>query len=167
MSSKWWRSYNSSSINELRLVDTFSHNNMWIGIHNYCNWHGTDWKILSVLSMSISAFVSLVSILELFKTSWVGFISEILLHKYSISRPFFISLVLLVLSICHLFVALTIPGSFYITSIMIGMCFGLDWPLMFSIIFELFDLHHFAILYNIVVSASPLGAYLLFVRIGG
>ena len=96
-----------------------------------------------------------------------GFISEILLHKYSIPRPFLLSLVLLVASIGHLLVASGLPGSLYMASILIGMCFGAQWPLLFSIISELFGLHHFAILYNIGASASPLGAYLFSVRVAG
>lgn len=124
-------------------------------------------KSLRYSSLSISTFVSLLSIWNFLGRVGAGFISEILLHKYSIPRPFLLSLVLLVASVGHLLVASALPGSLYMASILIGMCFGAQWPLMFSIISELFGLRHFAILYNIGASASPLGAYLFSVRVAG
>lgn len=124
-------------------------------------------KSLRYSSLSISTFVSLLSIWNFLGRVAAGFISEILLHKYSIPRPFLLSLVLLVASIGHLLVASGLPGSLYMASILIGMCFGAQWPLLFSIISELFGLRHFAILYNIGASASPLGAYLFSVRVAG
>eukprot|EP00253_Pinus_taeda_P031851 PITA_31851 len=124
-------------------------------------------KSLRYSSLSISTFVSLLSIWNFLGRVGAGFISEILLHKYSIPRPFLLSLVLLVASIGHLLVASGIPGSLYMASILIGMCFGAQWPLMFSVISELFGLRHFAILYNIGASASPLGAYLFSVSVAG
>jgi len=124
-------------------------------------------KSLRYSSLSISTFVSLLSIWNFLGRVGAGFISEILLHRYSIPRPFLLSLVLLVASVGHLLVAWALPGSLYMASILIGMCFGAQWPLMFSIISELFGLRHFAILYNIGASASPLGAYLFSVRVAG
>ena len=124
-------------------------------------------KSLRYSSLSISTFVSLLSIWNFLGRVGAGFISEILLHRYSIPRPFLLSLVLLVASVGHLLVASALPGSLYMASILIGMCFGAQWPLLFSIISELFGLRHFAILYNIGASASPLGAYLFSVRVAG
>jgi len=124
-------------------------------------------KSLGYSSLSISTFVSLLSIWNFLGRVGAGFISEILLHKYSIPRPFLLSLILLVASVGHLLVASALPGSLYIASILIGMSFGAQWPLIFSIISELFGLRHFAILYNIGASASPLGAYLFSVRVAG
>lgn len=124
-------------------------------------------KSLRYSSLSIGTFVSLLSIWNFLGRVGAGFISEILVHKYSIPRPFLLSLVLLVASIGHLLIASALPGSLYMASILIGMCFGAQWPLIFSIISELFGLRHFAILYNIGASASPLGAYLFSVRVAG
>jgi len=124
-------------------------------------------KSLRYSSLSISTFVSLLSIWNFLGRVGAGCISEILLHKYSVPRPFWLSLVLLVASTGHLLIASAVPGSLYMASIIIGMCFGAQWPLMFSIISELFGLRPFAILYNIGASASPLGAYLFSVRVAG
>ncbi|GLJ46980.1 hypothetical protein SUGI_0991660 [Cryptomeria japonica] len=124
-------------------------------------------KSLQYPKESISTFVSLLSIWNFLGRVGSGSISEILMQKYSIPRPFLLSLVLAIACVGHLLIAFGLPGSIYVASILIGMCFGAQWPLMFSIISELFGLRHFAILYNIGQSSSPLGAYLFSVRVAG
>eukprot|EP00252_Welwitschia_mirabilis_P021004 TRINITY_DN526_c0_g1_i2.p1 TRINITY_DN526_c0_g1~~TRINITY_DN526_c0_g1_i2.p1 ORF type:complete len:566 (+),score=62.66 TRINITY_DN526_c0_g1_i2:41-1699(+) len=118
-------------------------------------------------SVSISTFVSLVSIWNFLGRVGLGAISEIVLQRYKVARPFLLSFVLLVASGGHMLIAFAMPGSLYVASILIGVCFGAQWPLLFSIISELFGLRHFAILYNVGASASPLGAYLFSVRVAG
>eukprot|EP01018_Ginkgo_biloba_P035052 Gb_41719 [translate_table: standard] len=124
-------------------------------------------KSLQYSSVSISTFVSLFSIWNFLGRVGSGCLSEILLQKYSIPRPVLLSLVLAIASVGHLLIAFPLPGSLYIASILIGMCLGAQWPLIFSIISELFGLRHFAILYNVGASASPVGAYLFSVRVAG
>ncbi|GLJ46981.1 hypothetical protein SUGI_0991680 [Cryptomeria japonica] len=124
-------------------------------------------KSLQYPKNSISTFVSLLSIWNFLGRVGSGSISEILVQKYSIPRPFLLSLVLAIACVGHLLIAFGLPGSIYVASILIGMCFGAQWPLMFSIISELFGLRHFAILYNIGQSSSPLGSYLFSVRVAG
>eukprot|EP00252_Welwitschia_mirabilis_P021005 TRINITY_DN526_c0_g1_i3.p1 TRINITY_DN526_c0_g1~~TRINITY_DN526_c0_g1_i3.p1 ORF type:complete len:556 (+),score=58.64 TRINITY_DN526_c0_g1_i3:41-1669(+) len=118
-------------------------------------------------TIGISTFVSLVSIWNFVGRAGSGAVSEIMLQKYKIARPFLLSLVLLVASAGHMLIAFAMPGSLYVASILIGVCFGSQWPLLFSIISELFGLRHFAILYNVGASSSPLGAYLFSVRVAG
>ncbi|KAL2453514.1 Major facilitator superfamily protein [Abeliophyllum distichum] len=48
-----------------------------------------------------------------------------------------------------------------------GFCFGAQWPLIFAIISELFGLKYYSTLYTLGGGASPLGAYILNVRITG
>ncbi|KAH9299418.1 hypothetical protein KI387_031100 [Taxus chinensis] len=124
-------------------------------------------KSLQYPKESISTFVSLFSIWNFLGRVGSGSISEILVQKYSIPRPLLLSLVLAIACVGHLLIAFALPGSIYVASILIGMCFGAQWPLLFSIISELFGLRHFAILYNISQSSSPLGSYLFSVRVAG
>jgi MFS family permease len=49
----------------------------------------------------------------------------------------------------------------------IGFCFGAQWPLLFAIIFEVFGLKYYSTLYNFGSVASPIGAYVLNVRVAG
>ncbi|CAN8258035.1 unnamed protein product [Cochlearia groenlandica] len=116
---------------------------------------------------SISTFVSLVSIWNYFGRVVSGVVSEIFLIKYKFPRPIMLTMILLLSCAGHLLIAFNIPGGLYVASIMIGFCFGAQWPLIFAIISEIFGLKYYSTLLNFGSVASPIGAYLLNVRVAG
>lgn len=116
---------------------------------------------------STTTFVSLVSIWNYLGRVVAGFASEILLKKYKIPRPLLFTFVLLFSCVGHLFIAYGIPNSLYAASIIIGFCFGAQWPLLFAIISEIFGLKYYSTLYNFGAVASPVGAYILNVKVAG
>ncbi|KAH0459006.1 hypothetical protein IEQ34_011820 [Dendrobium chrysotoxum] len=118
-------------------------------------------------SKSISTFVSLVSIWNAMGRLAAGFLSEILLKKYNFSRPLMLTFVLLLACAGHLLIAFGVPNSLYIASVIIGFCFGAQWPLLFAIISEVFGLKYYSTLYNLGGVASPIGSYILNVRVTG
>lgn len=116
---------------------------------------------------SISTFVSLVSIWNYLGRVVSGFLSEHILQKYKFPRPLVLTITLIVSCIGHLLIAFNVPGGLYVASIIIGFCFGAQWPLLFAIISELFGLKYYSTLYNFGAVASPIGSYLLNVRVAG
>ncbi|KFK32342.1 hypothetical protein AALP_AA6G229300 [Arabis alpina] len=116
---------------------------------------------------TVSSFVSLVSIWNYFGRVFSGFVSEYLLAKYKLPRPLMMTLVLLLSCAGHLLIAFPIPGSVYIASILMGFSFGAQLPLLFAIISELFGLKYYSTLFNCGQLASPLGSYILNVRVTG
>lgn len=116
---------------------------------------------------SISTFISLVSIWNYLGRVTSGFVSETLLTKYKFPRPLMLTLVLLLSCAGHLLIAFGVPNSLYVSSVIMGFCFGAQWPLIFAIISELFGLKYYSTLYNLGGGASPLGAYILNVRVAG
>ncbi|KAL7228603.1 hypothetical protein ACSBR2_007334 [Camellia fascicularis] len=86
---------------------------------------------------SISTFISLVIIWNYLGRVVAGFVSEIVLTKYKFPRPLMLTLILLLSCLGHLLIAFNVPSGFYIASIIIGFCFGAQWPLLFAIISEL------------------------------
>ncbi|KAM3360347.1 hypothetical protein P3S68_020059 [Capsicum galapagoense] len=116
---------------------------------------------------SISTFVSLVSIWNYLGRVVSGFLSEHILQKYKFPRPLALTITLIVSCIGHLLIAFNVPGGLYVASIIIGFCFGAQWPLLFAIISELFGLKYYSTLYNFGAVASPIGSYLLNVRVAG
>ncbi|KAL6575808.1 hypothetical protein OROHE_000789 [Orobanche hederae] len=58
-------------------------------------------------------------------------------------------------------------GSVYIASVIIGFSFGAQLPLIFAIISELFGLKYYSTLFNCGQLASPLGSYILNVKVTG
>ncbi|EPS59101.1 hypothetical protein M569_15705, partial [Genlisea aurea] len=124
-------------------------------------------KSLGYPSKSITTFVSLVSIWGYLGRVSSGFASEILLSKYRFPRPLMLTIVLLLSCAGHLLIAFGIPNSLYAASVIVGFCFGAQWPLIFSIISELFGLKYYSTLYSIGGGASPLGAYIFNVKVTG
>ncbi|KAG6583553.1 Protein NUCLEAR FUSION DEFECTIVE 4, partial [Cucurbita argyrosperma subsp. sororia] len=116
---------------------------------------------------TVKSFVSLVSIWNYFGRVFSGFVSETLLAKFKFPRPLMMTLVLLLSCIGQLLIAFPIPGSVYIASIIIGFSFGAQLPLLFAIISELFGLKYFSTLFNCGQIASPLGSYILNVKVAG
>ncbi|CAI0442579.1 unnamed protein product [Linum tenue] len=116
---------------------------------------------------SISTFVSLVSIWNYLGRVGSGFLSEHLLTAYRFPRPLMFTLILLLSCLGHLLIAFDVPGGLYPASIVTGFCFGAQWPLLFAIISEIFGLKYYSTLYNFGSVASPIGSYLLNVRVTG
>lgn len=116
---------------------------------------------------SISTFTSLVSIWGFLGRAFSGYASEFLWTKYNFSRPLFLTLVLLLSCIGHLLIAFGVPTSLYFASVIIGFCFGAQWPLIFAIVSELFGLKYYATLYSISGIASPVGTYIFSVKVAG
>lgn len=78
-----------------------------------------------------------------------------------------LSLILLLSCVGHLLIAFPFPGSVYIASVIIGFAFGAQLPLLFAIISELFGLKYYSTLFNCGQLASPLGSYILNVKVSG
>ncbi|TVU44553.1 hypothetical protein EJB05_03998, partial [Eragrostis curvula] len=116
---------------------------------------------------SINTFVSLISIWNYAGRVTAGFASEIFLARYKFPRPLMLTLVLLLSCLGHLLIAFGVPQSLYAASVVIGFCFGAQWPLLFAIISEVFGLKYYSTLYNFGSVASPIGAYVLNVRVAG
>ncbi|GAA0155999.1 hypothetical protein LIER_13597 [Lithospermum erythrorhizon] len=124
-------------------------------------------RSLGYPAKSITTFVSLVSIWNFLGRVSAGFVSEILLKKYKFPRPMLLTSVLFVSCSGHLLVAFGVPNSLYVSSIIMGVCFGAQWPLIFAIISELFGLKYYSTLFNLGAAASPVGVYILNVVVAG
>uniref|UniRef100_A0A0D3FMH2 Uncharacterized protein n=1 Tax=Oryza barthii TaxID=65489 RepID=A0A0D3FMH2_9ORYZ len=116
---------------------------------------------------SISTFVSLVSIWNYAGRVAAGFGSEYVLAAYKLPRPLALTAVLLLATAGHLLIALGVGNGLYAASVILGFCFGAQWPLLFAIISEVFGLKYYSTLYNFGAVASPVGSYILNVRVTG
>uniref|UniRef100_A0ACD5UMU2 Uncharacterized protein n=1 Tax=Avena sativa TaxID=4498 RepID=A0ACD5UMU2_AVESA len=116
---------------------------------------------------SINTFVSLISIWNYAGRVTSGFASEALLERYKFPRTLMLTGVLLLACGGHVLIAFGVPQSLYAASVIIGFCFGAQWPLVFAIISEVFGLKYYSTLYNFGGMASPVGAYILNVLVAG
>ncbi|RDX96258.1 Protein NUCLEAR FUSION DEFECTIVE 4, partial [Mucuna pruriens] len=124
-------------------------------------------KSLGYSGNTTKSFVSLVSIWNYFGRVVAGFVSEILLQKYKVPRPLFLTFSHFVTCIGHLLIVFPTPGSVYFASVIIGFSFGIMWPMLYSLVSELFGLKYFATLQNCVHMVIPLASYVLNVRVTG
>ncbi|KAE8729320.1 hypothetical protein F3Y22_tig00003721pilonHSYRG00205 [Hibiscus syriacus] len=118
-------------------------------------------------SRSITTFVSLVSIWNYLGRAVAGFASEYLLTKYKMPRPLLFTIVILFSCVGHVLIAFAVPNSLYFASVITGFCFGAQWPLMYAIISEIFGLKYYSTLFNFGSVASPVGSYILNVKVAG
>ncbi|XP_040385700.1 uncharacterized protein LOC102705308 [Oryza brachyantha] len=116
---------------------------------------------------SIATFVSLISIWNYLGRVASGFASEALLARHRIPRPLILAVVLLLTVPGHLLIAFGVPGSLYAASVLVGFCFGAAQPLILASVSELFGLKYYSTLYNFCGTASPVGSYILNVRVAG
>lgn len=77
------------------------------------------------------------------------------------------TLILFLSCIGLLLIAFPFKGSVYLASMIIGFSFGAQLPLIFAIISELFGLKYYSTLFNCGQLASPLGSYILNVKVTG
>ncbi|MCO5601446.1 hypothetical protein L7F22_055569 [Adiantum nelumboides] len=122
---------------------------------------------LGYSKIGISTFVSLISIWNFLGRVISGFGSELLLRRYNVPRPLMLTVVLALSCVGHILIAFPSKGTLYIASVIVGLCFGAQWPIMFAVISELFGLKHYATLYNVAAIASPVGSYFLNVKVAG
>lgn len=116
---------------------------------------------------SVNTFVSLISIWNYAGRVAAGYVSEAALARHRVPRPLLLTGVLLLACAGHALIALGAPRSLYAASVVVGFCFGAQWPLVFAIISELFGLRRFSTLHNLGGLASPVGSYILNVRVAG
>ncbi|KAK9127536.1 hypothetical protein Syun_016333 [Stephania yunnanensis] len=135
-------------------------------ILGYCR-HCLIGESLGYPTLTISTFVSLVSIWNFCGRVFAGFVSEILIDKYRLPRPLMIAGVLVLSAVGHMFIAFPFNGSVYVASVIVGFCFGAHLTLLYTIISEIFGLKHYATLFNCGQLASPVGSYVFNVRVSG
>ncbi|GJN10033.1 hypothetical protein PR202_ga28092 [Eleusine coracana subsp. coracana] len=125
-------------------------------------------EALGYPSKSVNTFVSLVSIWTYAGRVTAGYASEALLaSRLRVPRPLLLTLVLLLSCAGHLLVASGAANALYPASVVVGFCFGAQWPLVLAVVSDVFGLKRYSTLYNLGAMASPVGSYVLGVRVAG
>lgn len=122
---------------------------------------------LGYTSSETSSMVSLWSIWNFVGRFGAGYLSEYFLHVNGWARPLFMTITLATMSIGHAVIASAFPGALYIGSVLVGVCYGSQWSLMPTIASEIFGVVHMGTIFNTIAMASPIGSYILSVRVIG
>lgn len=81
-------------------------------------------------------------------------------RKYSTPRPFWNAASQILMVAGYIYMALAYPGSLYIGSIVVGICYGVRLAVTVPVASELFGLKYFGLMYNVLILNLPLGSFL-------
>ncbi|KMZ67035.1 Nodulin-like / Major Facilitator Superfamily protein [Zostera marina] len=108
----------------------------------------------------VSLFVSLISIFSFFGRIGSGIVSEHFIRVGAVPRPIWNAASQILMSMGYIIMAISIPGSLYIGSIIVGLCYGIRLAVTVPVLSELFGLKYFGLIYNTLILNLPLGSFL-------
>ncbi|XP_076932111.1 protein NUCLEAR FUSION DEFECTIVE 4-like [Bidens hawaiensis] len=115
---------------------------------------------LAVGYADVSIFVSLTSIWGFFGRIGSGSISEYFIKKAGTPRPLWNAASQILMMVGYVLMAIAMPGSLYIGSIVVGICYGVRLAITVPTASELFGLKYYGLVYNIIIINLPLGSFL-------
>ncbi|KAK2377656.1 protein NUCLEAR FUSION DEFECTIVE [Trifolium repens] len=122
---------------------------------------------LGYSTVETGSLVALYSIWNFLGRFGAGYVSDYFLHTREWTRPIFMVITLMIMSIGHVVIAYGLPGALYVGSILVGICYGSQWSLMPTITSEIFGVEHMGSIFNTISVASPVGSYIFSVRVVG
>lgn len=75
-------------------------------------------------------------------------------------RPLWTAASQIIMATGYVIMAMALPGSLYIGSICVGICYGIRLAIMVPTTSELFGLKYFGLFYNVLILNLPLGSFL-------
>ncbi len=87
-------------------------------------------------------------------------LQNFLCRKAAVPRPVWMVLSQLLMLVGYILFATAAPGSLYVGSIVVGICYGVQISITVPTASELFGLQHFGIMYNFIILNLPLGSFL-------
>lgn len=108
----------------------------------------------------VSIFVSMTSIWGFFGRIASGTISEHFIKTRAMPRPLWNAASQILMAVGYVVMALAMPGSLFIGSVVVGVCYGVRVAVTVPTASELFGLKHYGLIYNILILNLPLGSFL-------
>ncbi|XP_020231994.1 protein NUCLEAR FUSION DEFECTIVE 4 [Cajanus cajan] len=122
---------------------------------------------LGYSTIEINNMVSLWSMWNFLGRFGGGHVSDYIMHRKGWPRPLLMAATLGIMVLGHLTIASGFRGTLYVGPVLVGICYGAHWSLMPTITSEIFGVKHMGTIFNTVAAASPLGSYILSVRVVG
>ncbi|XWS16506.1 hypothetical protein CRYUN_Cryun34aG0094200 [Craigia yunnanensis] len=89
-----------------------------------------------------------------------GALSEHFVRTRTVPRTLWMTCTLIVMVLAFVLFALALSGTLYVSTALLGVCYGFQYSLMVPTTSELFGLRHFGIIYNFMLLGNPVGALL-------
>ncbi|GER35883.1 major facilitator superfamily protein [Striga asiatica] len=149
-------------IEALRTVD------FWILFGSFLCGVGTGLAVMNNMGQmglalgyaDVSIFVSLTSIWGFFGRILSGSVSEYFIKRSGTPRPVWNAASQILMAIGYIMMAMALPGSLYVGSIVVGICYGVRLAVTVPTASELFGLKYYGLIYNILILNLPLGSFL-------
>ncbi|XP_016201448.1 protein NUCLEAR FUSION DEFECTIVE 4 [Arachis ipaensis] len=115
----------------------------------------------------VSIFISFISIWGFFGRIVSGSLSEHYIRKSGMPRLVWNAGAQMLMSIGYIALAMALPGSLYIGSMVVGICYGVYFTITPAAASELFGLKYYGIVYNILILNLPIGSFIFSGLIAG
>ncbi|GAV90458.1 Nodulin-like domain-containing protein [Cephalotus follicularis] len=153
---------------EHTIFDTMRTVDFWVLFVSFLCGVGTGLAVMNNMGQiglalgysDVSIFVSLTSIWGFFGRIVSGSVSEFFLNKAGTPRPLWNAASQILMAVGYIIMALALPGSLYIGSIVVGICYGVRLAITVPTASELFGLKYYGLVYNVLVLNLPLGSLL-------
>lgn len=150
------------------ILEVVSTVDFWILFVSFLCGVGTGLAVMNNLGQmglalgysDVSIFVSLTSIWGFFGRIGSGSASEYFLKKAGTPRPVWNAASQILMAVGYTLLAMALPGSLYIGSIVVGICYGVRLAVTVPTASELFGLKYYGLIYNILILNLPLGSFL-------
>ncbi|KAI4297749.1 hypothetical protein L6164_037620 [Bauhinia variegata] len=153
---------------EHTIMEALSSFDFWILFASFLCGVGTGLAVMNNMGQiglalgytDVSIFVSLTSIWGFFGRIISGSVSEYFIKKAGIPRPLFNAASQILMAVGYILMAMALPGSLYIGSIVVGICYGVRLAITVPTASELFGLKYYGLIYNILILNLPFGSFL-------
>nr|GMC85332.1 protein NUCLEAR FUSION DEFECTIVE 4-like [Ipomoea batatas] len=150
------------------ILEAMASGDFWILFVSFLCGVGTGLTVMNNMGQvgsalgyaDVSIFVSLTSIWGFFGRILSGSLSEYFIKRGGMPRPVWNAASQIVMAVGYFLMAMAMPGSLYIGSIAVGICYGIRLAVTVPTASELFGLKHYGLIYNILILNLPLGSFL-------
>ncbi|KAH7518432.1 protein NUCLEAR FUSION DEFECTIVE 4 [Ziziphus jujuba] len=153
---------------EHTIVEAMKSMDFWILFVSFLCGVGTGLAVMNNMGQiglalgyaDVSMFVSLTSIWGFFGRIGSGMVSEYFIRKAGTPRPLWNAASQILMAVGYILMAIAMPGSLYIGSVVVGICYGIRLAITVPTASELFGLKYYGLIYNILILNLPLGSFL-------
>uniref|UniRef100_A0ACD5XUH4 Uncharacterized protein n=1 Tax=Avena sativa TaxID=4498 RepID=A0ACD5XUH4_AVESA len=153
---------------EHTIAEALSALDFWLLFFSFLMGVGTGLAVMNNLGQmgvamgysDVSLFVSMTSIWGFFGRIASGTISEHFIKTRAMPRPVWNAASQVLMCVGYVVMAFGMPGSLFIGSVVVGVCYGVRLAVTVPTASELFGLKYYGLIYNILILNLPLGSFL-------
>lgn len=153
---------------EHTIAEALASVDFWLLFSSFLMGVGTGLAVMNNLGQmgvamgytDVSLFVSMTSIWGFFGRLASGTISEHFIKTRALPRPVWNAASQVLMCAGYVVMAFGMPGSLFVGSVVVGVCYGVRLAVTVPTASELFGLKYYGLVYNILILNLPLGSFL-------